>query len=117
MILELWYYKATLPNNGGTKHRPVLIIGDDGDNGLSIVDIHYCLVSATAVKGEYDVEIDDDTAKNIGLSRASVIKTTKIFTGSKGMLGSKISTLPDDIKNEFVQNFTRYQANLNSKLK
>jgi len=112
MIFEIWYYKATLPNNGGIKPRPVLVIGSDDDNSLSIVDIHYCLVSASASKGKYDVEIDDVTAKNLGLSRASIIKTTKIYTGSRGLLERKICELPLELRKEFADKYKQYQHNL-----
>lgn len=34
MVGEIWTYIATKPNNGLTKVRPVLIIGDDKNNKL-----------------------------------------------------------------------------------
>jgi len=112
MIFELWYYQATLPNNGGIKPRPVLIIGDDGENGLSIVDIHYCIISASSQVGHYDVEIDEGTAQSVGLSRKSVIKTTKIYTGSKNLLERKISDLPSPLREEFREKYKSYQEQL-----
>ena len=109
MIFELWYYKATLPNNGGVKARPVLIIGDDKINGLRIVDIHYCIVSASSPKGNFDIEIDQTTAKQLGLKRKSVIKTTKIYTGSKNLLERKIADLPANLRKEFYEKYKEYQ--------
>ena len=116
MIFELWYYRANLPNNGGIKTRPVLIIGDDTENGLTIIDIHYCIVSASSQVGNYDVVIDDITAKNIGLSKRSIIKTTKIYTGSKRLLENKIADLPQEQKEEFLIKFKDYQTKLINKL-
>ena len=116
MIFELWYYKAKLPNSGGTKRRPVLVIGDDGDNGLSIVDIHYCIVSASSQKGVFDVQIDEETAKKLGLLKESIIKTTKIYTGSRHMLERKISDLSDPLKKEFCKKYKDYQEKIIQKL-
>ena len=112
MIFELWYYNATLPNSGGIKRRPVLIIGDDGENGLSIVDIHYCLVSATSQKGNFDVIIDETTAQSLGLSRESIIKTTKMYTGTRNNLGGKIADLPELLKKEFRAKYKEYQEKI-----
>ncbi|MDR2559343.1 MAG: type II toxin-antitoxin system PemK/MazF family toxin [Oscillospiraceae bacterium] len=112
MIFEIWYYKAILPNGGGTKARPVLIIGNDSENNLSIVDIHYCLVSASSQKGEYDINIDEEQAKELGLTRASVIKITKVYTGSRGLLERKVCDLPSDLRAEFIKNYKVYQNKL-----
>ena len=112
LILEIWYYKATLPNSGGTKDRPVLIIGDDQENSLNIIDIHYCLISASAPKGRYDILIDTTEATELGLLRASVIKTTKIYTGSKNLLGRKICDLPKNLKDEFIEKYKSYQSKI-----
>ena len=109
MIFEIWSYNATLPNNGGIKPRPVLIIGNDENNGLKIVDIHYCIISASSPKGVYDIEINEETALNLGLKKASIIKTTKIYTGSQNLLNSKICDLPKDIRDEFIKNYKAYQ--------
>jgi len=111
LIFELWYYNAMLPNNGGIKRRPVLIIGDDGENGLSIVDIHYCLVSSSSQKGTFDVTIDAITAQNLGLSRESIIKTTKIYTGTRNLLNGKIADLPEALKKEFCEKYKHYLDN------
>ena len=116
MIFEIWYYRATLPNSGGTKLRPVLIIGNDAENKLSIVDIHYCLISSSSSKGEYDVEIDDATAKGLGLTRASIIKTTKGYTGSQHLLERKVCDLPDALKVEFAEKYKRYQKHMIEKM-
>ena len=43
MIGEIWTYVATKPNDGTLKVRPVLIVGDDSDNLLKYVDIHYVI--------------------------------------------------------------------------
>ena len=112
MIFEIWTYKATLPNSNQIKTRPVLIIGDDSENELNIVDIHYCMVSASSLKGKYDVDIEEKTAKNLGLTKASIIKTTKIYTGSRGLLGDKICDLPNQLKNEFIDKYKKYQDSI-----
>ncbi|MCL2840271.1 MAG: type II toxin-antitoxin system PemK/MazF family toxin [Defluviitaleaceae bacterium] len=109
MILEIWYYKATLPNDTGYKARPVLVIGNDSENNLSIVDIHYCMVSSSSSVGKYDVEISEKQAKELGLTRASVIKTTKLYTGSQRLLERKVCDLPDDLKAIFSKNYKAYQ--------
>lgn len=98
MIGEIWTYMAIKPNDGTVKARPVLIIGDDGNNQLSYVDVHYVIISSSAECGLYDVEIEEKIAKEIGLNGKSVIKTTKIYTGAKSKLGSKISELPSEQK-------------------
>lgn len=115
MIGEVWTYIATKPNDDLEKVRPVLIIGDDGDNGLKFVDISYVIISASASCGKYDVEINEEIAKLIGLNKNSVIKTTKIYTGSKMKLGSKIGDLPTEIRNEFKRKYEEYQKSLISK--
>jgi len=116
LIFEIWYYKAALPNSGGTKPRPVLIIGDDGENKLSMVDVHYCLISSSSQAGEYDVEIRGERAYELGLLRASIIKTTKIYTGSKGLLERKICALPKDLKAEFIEKYKAYQSKIIEKM-
>ena len=116
MIFEIWYYAAKLPNSLETKARPILIIGDDSDNKLKIVDIHYCIVSATAPKGDFDVPIDEKTAKNIGLERSSVIKTTKVYTGDRELLERKVCDLPNDLKTAFMEKYKSYQNNLMIKM-
>jgi len=112
LILEIWRYKAKLPNSVEVKLRPVLVIGNDAENKPKIVDIHYCIVSATAPKGEYDIEIEEKRAKELGLDRKSVIKLTKIYTGSQSLLEGKICDLPSDTKKEFIKNYKAYQSNL-----
>ena len=112
MIFEFWYYRATLPNSGEVKPRPVLIFGDDKENNLRIVDVHYCLVSSSSQKGAFDIEIDDQKSKELGLTRASIIKTTKMYTGSRRLLERKICDLPQDIKTTFIENYKRYQQSL-----
>lgn len=112
MIGEIWTYVAVKPNNGKEKIRPVLVIGSDENNGLQYVDIHYVVISSSADCGIYDVEIGDDLAKEIGLSRKSIIKTTKIYTGTKSKLGSKINDLPIEKKKEFYQKYREYQDDL-----
>ena len=116
MILEIWYYKVVLPNSGGYKARPVLIIGDDSGNNLSIVDVHYCLLSASSSLGEFDIEITEKMAKSLGLPRASVIKTTKIYTGSRNQLERKVCDLPRDLREEFATKYKAYQNTLISKM-
>jgi len=78
-----------------------LIIGNDSENNLSIVDIHYCFISSSASLGKYDVEISEERAKALKLAKASVIKTTKIYTGSTGLLERKVCNLPYDLKHAF----------------
>ncbi|MCL2036426.1 MAG: type II toxin-antitoxin system PemK/MazF family toxin [Oscillospiraceae bacterium] len=112
MILEIWYYKANLPSSNKVKARPVLIVGDDRANGLQVVDIHYCIISSSSAKGDYDVEINEEIAKEIGLARASIIKTTKIYTGSKHLLERKVCDLPDSLRDEFVKRFKDYQGKM-----
>lgn len=112
MIGEIWTYVAVKPNDGKTKTRPVLIIGDDEANGLKYVDIHYVIISSSAECGIYDVLIDDVCASKMGLNGKSVIKTTKIYTGTKSKLGNKISELSKDKKNEFFNKYQKYQENL-----
>lgn len=94
------------------KIGPILVIGDDSNNQLQFVDIHYVIISSSADCGIYDIELDEQTAKQLGLSRRSVIKTTKIYTGSKSDLGAKISDLPTSIKNQFIKKYKEYQDNL-----
>ena len=112
MIGEIWTYIATKPSDGSFKTRPVLIIGNDLNNGLKFVDIHYVIISSSAECGIYDVELNDEVARKIGLNGKSVIKTTKIYTGTRSKLGSKISDLPDDIKNQFISKYRLYQERL-----
>ena len=83
MVGEIWTYKATKPSDNLEKVRPVLIVGDDEDNGLNFVDINYVIISSSASCGKYDIEINEQMAKAIGLNKKSIIKTTKIYTGSK----------------------------------
>lgn len=109
MIGEIWTFKATKPSDNLEKARPVLIVGDDRENGLQFVDINYVIISSSALCGNYDVEIEEVEAKKIGLDRKSVIKTTKIYTGSKMKLGSKIGELSLDKKQEFKEKYTEYQ--------
>ena len=96
MIGEIWTYKATKPSDNLEKARPILIIGNDEDNGLQFIDINYVIVSSSASCGRYDVELKGQVAKSIGLNNDSVIKTTKIYTGSQTKLGRKIGELPPD---------------------
>lgn len=115
MIGEIWTFKATKPSDNLEKVRPVLIVGNDAENGLQFVDIHYVIISSSASCGKYDVELEEIVAKEIGLDRKSVIKTTKIYTGSKMKLGSKIGELPFDKKEEFKQKYKKYQEDILSK--
>lgn len=115
MIGEIWTYKATKPSDNLEKIRPVLVIGDDGDNGLEFVDINYIIISSSASCGKYDVEINEEDAKYIGLKRQSVIKTTKIYTGSKQKLGCKIGDLTDELRKEFICKYKEYQENIMNK--
>ena len=61
------------------------------------------------------LEINEDMAKKIGLNRKSVIKTTKIYTGSRMKLGSKIGDLPIELRNEFKNKYEEYQKSIISK--
>jgi len=106
---EIWTYVSVKPNDGKEKVRPVLVIGNDANNQLKFVDINYVIISSSAECGIYDVEIEEDIAKNIGLSRKSVIKTTKIYTGTMSKLGCKIGELPEEKKKEFLNNYREYQ--------
>jgi mRNA-degrading endonuclease toxin of MazEF toxin-antitoxin module len=112
MIGEIWYYKAKLPNSNEYKARPILIIGTDEINNLLYIDIHYVLISSSADKGDFDVSIDSITAKEIGLTRASIIKTTKIYTGSKSLLERKVCDLPNGIYDEFLSKYKSYQDSI-----
>ena len=114
MIGEIWTYAATKPNNKDKKIRPILIIGDDANNQLWYVDIHYVIISSSADCGIYDVEIDEELAHSIGLQRESIIKTTKIYTGPKSKLGVNIAELPLETKNEFITKYRDYQNNIMS---
>ena len=105
MIGEIWTYKATKPSDNL----------DDGDNGLEFVDINYAIISSSASCGKYDVEINEETAKCIGLKRPSVIKTTKIYTGSRQKLGCKIGDLTDELRKEFMCKYKEYQENIMDK--
>ena len=62
-----------------------------------IYSSNYIIISSSALCGKYDVQIKEDRALEIGLTKESVIKTTKIYTGSKTKLGKKISDLPQEI--------------------
>ena len=117
MIGEVWYYKAKLPNNDGYKSRPVLIIGTDANNNLYYTDIHYVIISSSASIGIYDVLINEDQAREMNLTRASVIKTTKIYTGPLNLFERKVCDLPENIKDEFVNKFELYQQDTINKLK
>ena len=112
MIGEIWTYKATKPSNNIKKVRPVLVIGDDKENGLKFIDINYVIISSSASCGKYDVLIEGNRALNMGLARESVIKTTKIYTGSTTKLGRKICDLPQDIKEEFKSKYNEYQNSI-----
>ena len=115
MIGEIWTYKATKPSDNLEKIRPVLVIGDDGDNGLEFVDINYVIISSSASCGKYDVEINEETAKYIGLKRPSVIKTTKIYTVYIQKLGCKNVDLTDELRKEFICKYKEYQENIMDK--
>lgn len=112
MIGEIWTYKATKPSDNLEKVRPVLIVGDDEDNSIKFVDITYVIISSSASCGKYDIKINENIANTIGLNRESVIKTTKIYTGSKVKLGNKIGELTKEIKNEFKQKYIEHQKNM-----
>ena len=112
MIGEVWTYKATKPNDNLEKVRPVLVVGNDRDNGLQFVDINYVIISSSSALGKYDVELKGETARAIGLTKDSIIKTTKIYTGSQTKLGNKIGELPIDKKEEFKQKYREYQENI-----
>ena len=115
MIGEVWTYEAIKPNNGIAKVRPILIIGSDANNQLQYVDIHYVILASSADCGIYDVELDEKTASNIGLKSASIIKTTKIYTGAKSKLGAKIGELPNEKKEEFIKKYRSYQEDIVTK--
>ena len=115
MIGEIWTYKATKPSDNLEKVRPVLIVGNDEENGLKFVDINYVIISSSATCGKYDVPINKEQAEEIGLDRASTIKTTKIYTGSRTKLGRKIGELSLHIKEEFKNKYIEYQKNIISK--
>jgi len=115
MIGEIWYYKAKLPNSDEYKSRPVLIIGSDSDNNLYYADIHYVIISSSAKAGLYDVIVNEKDAIDMGLSRESIIKTTKIYTGPKTSFERKVSDLPYEYRKEFLEKYQNYQTNLISK--
>ncbi len=91
------------------------LFGNDSENGLKFVDITYAIISSSAQCGKYDIELSEEIAKTIGLNRSSVIKTTKIYTGSHTKLGNKIGDLPTEIRNEFKSKYEEYQRSLMSK--
>lgn len=109
MVGEIWTHVATKPNDNMVKIRPVLVIGNDSANELKFVDIHYVIISSSSECGKYDIELNDDIAIKIGLTKKSIIKTTKIYTGSKSKLGNKIGDLPKEIKDKFINNYKEYQ--------
>lgn len=109
MVGEIWPYVGTKPNDNMVKIRPVLVIGNDSANELKFVDIHYVIISSSSECGKYDIELNDDIAIKIGLTKKSIIKTTKIYTGSKSKLGNKIGDLPKEIKDKFINNYKEYQ--------
>ena len=115
MVGEIWTYVATKPNDNLKKVRPILIIGNDDSNELKFVDIHYVIISSSSDCGKYDIKLDSLTSKKIGLDRESIIKTTKIFTGTRTKLGNKIGDLPENIKEKFIKKYKEYQSNLISK--
>ena len=112
MIGEIWTYKATKPSDNIEKVRPVLVIGDDKENGLKFIDINYVIISSSASCGKYDVLIKENRALEIGLTKESVIKTTKIYTGTQTKLGRKVCDLPQDIKEEFKNKYKEYQKSI-----
>lgn len=112
MIGEIWYYKAKIPNNDGYKSRPVLVIGTDANNNLIYTDIHYVIISSSSEAGIYDVVISERVARKINLTRQSVIKTTKIYTGPRNLFERKIGILPEELKDEFIKKYQDYQNQL-----
>lgn len=112
MIGEIWTYSATKPNDGLLKTRPVLVIGNDGNNNLKYVDIHYVIILSSADCGKYDVKLNDTMAKKIGLDRSSIIKTTKVYTGAKSKLINKIGDLPEEVRIDFIEKYKNYQTRL-----
>lgn len=83
---------------------------------MKFVDITYVIISSSAQCGKYDVELDEKLANSIGLTRGSVIKTTKIYTGSRAKLGKKIGDLPIEKRQEFKQKYEDYQKSIINKL-
>jgi len=116
VIGEIWTYVAVKPNNGFNKVRPVLVIGNDGNNNLQFVDIHYVIISASSECGSYDIRLSQEIAKTIGLQKESIIKTTKLYTGPKSKLGEKIGDLPSDLRQEFLKKYRLYQENVMTNL-
>ena len=112
MTGEVWSYIASKPNDDKQKVRPVLVVGNDANNQLKYVDIHYVIISSSAECGIYDVRLEEEIGKSIGLQRTSVIKTTKLYTGPKSKLGLKIGELPDNKKKEFIEKYRSYQENI-----
>ena len=64
----------------------------------------------------YGILIDEKTAKNLGLEKVSVIKTTKVYTGDRELLERKVCDLPKDLKIEFIEKYKSYQNNLMAKM-
>lgn len=62
MKCEVWTYEAIKPSDGKSKVRPVLVIGDDSNNQLQFVDIHYVIISSSSMCGIYDVLINEEDA-------------------------------------------------------
>ena len=98
---EIWTYVATKPNNTKeAKVRPVLVIGDDSNNQLQYVDIHYVIISSSAECGIYDVLLDKKLAKELGLgvgisSGANFIGA--VLTQDK-LEGNMVTVFADDNK-------------------
>lgn len=83
---------------------------------MKFVDITYVIISSSAQCGKYDVELDEKLANSIGLIKGSVIKTTKIYTGSMAKLGNKIGDLPIEKRQEFKKKYEAYQKSIIDKL-
>ena len=61
------------------------------------------------------MKLDATLSVSLGLQRESVIKTTKIYTGSKTKLGNKIADLPQEKKEELINKYREYQNGIVSK--
>ena len=69
----MWYYR-TDPSDNSVKPEPVLVIGSDATTS----NIHYCPVSISSEPEKYDVVIEAEKARAIGIAKTLIIKTARI---------------------------------------
>ena len=109
MIFEIWYYKTSLPSDD-TKPKPILIIGNDPEDGSVEANIHFCPILTSSAQGKYDVRINETDAKAIGIAKELIIKTTQMYTGPCNLLEQKVGDLPGDLISQFISQYIAYQS-------